>query len=677
MITVKARHKSIRSIVAVILVIATVLGFGVKLYDIQITNNNYYEQQNSAVSKYNVQIEAARGKIVDRNGNVLVTNRQGNSIIIDAAYFPSAKENEARNEIILNLIAVFEKNGEEWAQNLPLKITKKGKIAFKTDKDSKKEIITMKSKDMLNLQHYATAQNCFDAMVEKYGLESFDKKTALKIGNIRYELTRMLFSIDNPVSIAEDVSDLTVAEIKEGKEKFLGADVKIVAYREYEDSTIAPHILGTVRKINAEEYSQLKDKGYKITDEIGESGIEKAMEEQLRGVPGEKTITIDTNGNVHEEITKEPIQGNTVVLTIDKNLQVVAQNSIKSACDKVSLASSAGAVVVEDCNSGEVLAAASYPSYDLNDYYEKYEQLSKNPRNPLWSRFALGAYAPGSTFKPAMAAAALQEGVINSSTTFYCSSVFKYYDQEFGCLDAHGYQNVDRSLRNSCNIFYYNVATKLGINKMNHYAAMFGLGEKTGVEIPESTGILAGPAEREAAGRLWLGGDTVQAAIGQSDNLFTPLQLCNYSATIANGGTRYQMHFVKAIISSADGTVTQKESKILDTIEISSSNLNLVHKGMRAVAVEGNVNTVFNSKKYTVACKTGTSQVIGANGAKRNNGFLITFAPYKNPEISVASVVELAGSGTETASATADILNYYYSNSPNAKKAQKTGTLLD
>jgi penicillin-binding protein 2 len=199
----KSRFFSVRSAIAIILVIALVLGFGYTLYDIQIVNAEYYKAQNNAVKTYTVPIEAARGEIVDRNGNSLVSNRQGNSIVLDAAYFPARSDNDARNKIITNLINLFDKNGEEYVNNLPLQLNGDS-IEFT---DDEKAVKTMKSKDMFNLQSYATAQNCFDAMVEEYGLEKYDKAQALKIGGIRYELTRLLFSIENPITIADDVSD--------------------------------------------------------------------------------------------------------------------------------------------------------------------------------------------------------------------------------------------------------------------------------------------------------------------------------------------------------------------------------------------------------------------------------------------------------------------------------------
>lgn len=674
----KNRYKSSRSTIAIVLIAAIIAGFAYDLYKIQIRDNEYYMSQNNTEDTYIIPIEAARGEIVDRNGNSLVTNKQGNSIILNALYFPSQKSgdnfNAQRNKIIYNLIKLFESNNEEFAQNLPLEFDSGGNVVFTDDET---DIATMKSADMLNLQPYATAQNCYDAVIEKYEIEGYDKEMSLKIGNIRYELTRLLFSYENPVTIADDVSNETVAKIKEDQITYLGADVKTVAYREYVDSTVAPHILGTVRKINAEEYEEKKESGYNITDQIGESGIERAMESELRGTPGELTVTVDRNGNITEEVTKKPIQGNTIVLSIDRDLQILAQNKLKEVCDSVDSASSAGAVVVEDCNSGDILAAASYPTYDLNDYYDKYNELSKNPRNPLWSRFAMGTYAPGSTFKPVTACAALESGSITPSTTYTCEGVKEFFGQEFKCLhgNAHGTENVRTALKDSCNMFFYNAALDTGINKVDEYAAAFGLGQKTGVEIAESSGNLSSPENRENAGGTWRIGDTMLTAIGMSDNLFTPLQLANYCSTIANGGTRYEMHFVKSVITASTGVVNEKSKNIAETVDVSENTMDQVHQGMRLVATNGGPSTIFDQMDTQVACKTGTSEVI-VNGIKRNNGFLITYAPYNNPEIAVSSVVELAGSGSETAEMTSAIIDYWYQNNTDAKNNQKSGILL-
>ena len=225
-------------------------------------------------------------------------------------------------------------------------------------------------------------------------------------------------------------------------------------------------------------------------------------------------------------------------------------------------------------------------------------------------------------------------------------------------------------------MFFYNCALDIGIDKIDQYATAFGLGQKTGIEIAESSGNLSSPDNREKAGGTWLIGDTMLTAIGMSDNLFTPLQLANYCSTLANGGTRYQVHLVKSIISTATGSVAEKEKSVEDTLELSENTKENVRAGMRLVATEGAPSYIFDQLDINVACKTGTSEIEGADGKKKNNGFLITYAPYESPEISVASAIELAGSGTETAEITSEIIKYWYQNNTDAKESEKTGILL-
>ncbi|MGN1202821.1 MAG: penicillin-binding transpeptidase domain-containing protein, partial [Eubacterium sp.] len=288
-----------------------------------------------------------------------------------------------------------------------------------------------------------------------------------------------------------------------------------------------------------------------------------------------------------------------------------------------------------------------------------------------------GTYAPGSTFKPVTACAALESGVINSDSTYVCVGTKEFYGQQFQCLNgnAHGTENVRTALRDSCNMFFYNVALDLGVNKIDEYATAFGLGQKTGIEIAEASGNLSSPENRENAGGIWRIGDTMLTAIGMSDNLFTPLQLANYCSTIANGGTRYEVHLVKSVIQTSTGIVSEKSKVVAEALELSQNTLDNVHQGMRMVATSGGPSYIYNQLDTNVACKTGTSEVI-VNGVKRNNGFLITYAPYESPEIAVSSVIELAGSGSETAQITSEIIDYWYQNNTDAKSNQKFGTLL-
>ena len=266
---------------------------------------------------------------------------------------------------------------------------------------------------MLNLNEYATAQNCFDALIDRYGLQEYSAEDARKIASVCYEMDRIYFKIGNPYTFALDVPDETVAKIKENSDFFVGVDVQVVPVRKYTDGTLAPHILGRVGAIDAEEYKERKDDGYKITDTIGKSGIELAMEKYLKGTDGEATVYIDGEGNRSTEVTTNPIQGNAVVLTIDSGLQKVAQDSLESALldyagTKGNMVENAGAVVVINCKDGSILACATYPSYDISTYSENAQALNEAPGSPLWNRALLSTYATGSTMKPSVAIAALE-----------------------------------------------------------------------------------------------------------------------------------------------------------------------------------------------------------------------------------------------------------------------------
>lgn len=669
------KNSRIVGVLAILTVALMMLGG--KLVSIQLFQHDELLTKSKITSTFTVQIPANRGEIVDRNGNPLVVNTKGNSIILDWTVFPSSSDETQRNAVLFNLITLFESHGQAWANNLPLELSG-DTVVFKPDSD--REIKRMKSKDVLDLATYATAQNCYDALIDKYKIEGYSLQDSFKIATIRYELSICGFSGSTPVTIADNVPDEVALIIKEqNTQYYLGTDIRVTAYRDYVDGTIAPHILGTTTKMTAELYADLKTQGYGMNDMVGESGIEKSMENYLRGTNGEMTVSIDENGKITREITKQPVQGCTIVLTIDKNLQLVAQENLSTIVDKTTVTKrqdSAGAVVVQDVNSGEILAAASYPTFDISKYRENYQQYSSDSRLPLWNRFSQGTYEPGSTFKPNTAIAALETGTIDANTTFVCKGTMTYKGQEKRCLDgqAHGTVNVEKALEKSCNIFFYNCADKMGIQKMNEYSFDIGFGQKTGVEINEAKGIVAGKSYRESLNLPWYPGDTIQAAIGQSDNLVTPLQLASYCATIANGGTRYQSHFVKQILSY-DGSevVSSFLPTILEKLEISQQTIQTVHNGMDRVASTGAPSNAFKQAVVPVSAKTGTSQVKNPDGTYRNNGFLITYAPSTKsakPEISIASVVELAGSGTETASITKEIINAYFANNDYSSKPQ-------
>ncbi|MBR6786079.1 MAG: hypothetical protein IKM25_07515 [Clostridia bacterium] len=661
-----------RRIASVCVVLFFFVFFIFDLVKIQLIDGEKYNAASLAISERTASISAARGEIVDSNGTPLVYNTQGYTIIFDAAYFPSAQEQNMRNEIILSLIRHFEDNSLEWIDILPLVFDENGAIVYK--EDSENLIKEMKSADMLKLNDYATAQNCFDALIQHYALENYSPDDARKIASVCYGMKRIYFKIGTPYVFATNVPDETVSLIKENSGFYQGVDVRVDPVRNYADGKLAPHILGRVGAIDAEEYAEKKDLGYKITDQTGKSGIEYAMEQYLRGVDGVETVYIDANGNRSSEVTTAPVQGNNVVLTINAPLQQVAQDALRDALldyagTKGNMVDDAGAVVVIDCNTGAILACATYPTYDISTYAENAAALNTASGSPLWNRALLSTYATGSTMKPSVAIAALEDGAILEETTVYCSGSYEYLGQHFKCEQSHDtrHVNVVNAIDESCNTFFYEVGKNIGIEKMNEYRTLFGLGSKTGCELAEAAGVLDSPEYRSSIGQTWLPGYTVQSAIGQAGNLFSPIQLANYTATIANGGTRYKTHFVKSVKShDYSQTIYETKPEIVAETGVSAETLDIVKRGMLKVGTTGYCADYFDHLSVQIACKTGTSQEIRqieGESVKINNGFLIAFAPYKNPEIAIAVVGEGMTSGVFVAPVVADICEYYFGQS--------------
>ncbi len=681
-----------RIIISLCLLGVFLLLFTGRLVQLQLVHGAEYAEQSKSISSASTRVKAARGEILDRNGNPLVINRQGNSIVFTAKQFPSDNEEEIaqRNEIVLSLIELLESKGEEWIDNIPLTFDANGNIAFPEDRES--DVAYLKSDQILHLNSYATAQNCLDALIEKYSLQSYTPEQARKISSVYYEMHRLMFSERTPYTFAEDVSTETVAEIKEKSDFYQGVEIEVVPYREYVDGTLAPHILGMVGAISETEYEQNKDKGYLQTDTIGKNGIERAMESYLRGTDGTKRITEDDDGNVTTEYVQEPVQGNTIVLTIDKNLQKVGADSLaKRIADLKSLHPDisyfGGALVVIDVHTGEVLASVSYPTYDISTYNKDYAELAEAENAPLWNRAMMSTYAPGSTMKPGIAVTGLEEGVFNANTTYFCGGpggYQRYRELGLGCSTGyHRNISVVHAIEVSCNNFFFEAGYQIGIDTMNEYSREFGLGQPTGIEISEETGILATPEYAESIGTPWRPGDTVQYAIGQSYNVFTPLQIANYAATLANGGTRYEAHLVKSIKSyDYSETILEKEPVIAANLEISQSTLDLVHEGMRRVGDTGFCANAFSKIQNGIkaAAKTGTAQVwrtINGESKRTNNGILITYAPAEDPEIAIGLVIEGSTTGVDCAPVAADIYNQYFSGTESSMDLpQENNTLL-
>ena len=526
-----------------------------------------------------------------------------------------------------------------------------------------------------------------DALIEKYQLESYDPVKARKIASVCYEMRRIIFSVSTPYTFADDVPTEVVALIKENSSFFMGVDVEIESYREYSDGTLMPHILGRVGLISAEEYNEKKEAGetYALNAVIGKEGIESAMESYLRGTVGIKTISTDADGKVTTDYSIDPEQGNTVVMTIDKNLQEVAKGALSSGLEALredSMVDPAGAVIIQDVNNGEILASYSYPSYDVSTFSQDYNELREATNSPLWNRALLSTYSPGSTFKPCTAIAALEEGVITRDTYFRCTRSHTYLNHRFQCLQKHESLsiNVVSAINESCNIFFYNVAEQMDIQTINEYATILGLGSKTGVELPEATGRLDSPEYRGSLNQEWMPGFTLQNAIGNGGSMFSPVQLVNYCSTIANGGTRYRPHFVKTVKSADyEETVLENEAAVVLETGISSGTLSTVRRGMELVGSIGYCKNAFKDLPVKAAAKTGTSQVdrkINGVTVTTNNGFLITYAPVENPQIAICIAAEGAGSGSSLAPIAAKIYDYYFNEMGTLDEPQLEGELL-
>lgn len=676
------RHseKKGRQFTTVFLIVAIFVAFGALLFNMQIVNGEQYALEGSASVSVST-VKATRGEILDRNGKVLVGNRQGNAIIFDATKFPSFSEQEKRNEIILSLIKLFDENHAVWINELPIFINAQGEYEFVPDSDY--EIKKMLGEDMLDLNRYATADDCMNQMIETYKLEGYSMKDALNIATVCYQMKLNVFNSANPYTFAEDVPNEIVAYIKELSHVYIGVDVKIETYREYLDGTLAPHIIGMVGAIDAEEYAVLKEKGYAMNDEVGKTGIEELMEDYLRGEDGEKTVTVTSDGVVSTEYTKEVINGNSIILTLDADLQKIAQDALKEKCDSIaSPVPHGGAVVALNCNTGEVLAMATYPSYDITTYGDDYSSLVKNKASPLWNRALQSIYAPGSTSKPSTALAALEEKVIDENTTYDCHYTYRYLDMTFRCIANHADHNIDvrQALQDSCNIFFYKVSQELGVEKMNTYRELLGLGQSTGIELPENTGVLDSPSYRTSINQVWRPGFTLQSAIGQAANLFTPLQLSNYCATIANGGTRYNVNIIKEVKNfDLTESILKKEPTIAVETGISNENISIVQQGMKRVVSKSYTLSTGIGKVVDCAAKTGTSQVEhNINGVKKvlTNGFFITFAPYDNPEIAIAVAIEGGQSGASCASVAQAIYEEYFKINEEIIDNNQTGELI-
>lgn len=641
---------------------AFLLLFGAVLYDAQILHGSENRARSISSNATSEVVPASRGIITDRNGKVLVSNRLAYTLVFDRSGFT---DDASLNDAILRLIRLCQETGTAWNDTLPIAQT--GSFLRYTN-DRSESFTQYLEKNKLTAT--AAGRQLIAEMRALYHVdESLSEKDARLVIGVRYEL----HSRDS-YTFAEDVSSEVLSLITDGR--YEGVSIRTASARVY-NTTLAAHILGTIGPIWQEEWSSNEktgyvgyaDKGYSMNDLVGKDGVEKAFEEYLRGTDGRRLITTDEDGKLTGELyTREPQPGGTVALTLDIDLQADVERALAQTITCMIDEDSnerGGAAAVVSVGSGEVLALASYPTYDLSTFNEDYEDLVADERLPMFNRATQGTYAPGSTFKMCTAVAALESGIITPSSIIQDRGIYTYYrDPQPMCWvyrqggSTHGRINVTQAITVSCNYFFYEVGRLTGIRTLDSYASQFGLGQSTGIEIGDSSGVLASPEWADSHNQEWTDGQTITAAIGQSYNLFTPLQLANYIATLVGGGEHYQAHLLKNVKEYDNSRLLYVyDDEPLNTVEMSGSTVEAVTKGMHELTVSGGVAFAFRDCVVSAGAKTGSAQV----GTDIANGVFVAYAPYEDPEIAVAIVIEKGGSGAALATAAVEIINSWFS----------------
>ena len=679
------RKTAVRRMMLLIAAAAVIIGlYGFRLIFLQLVNGDSFTAQATNTTDYKFTVTAARGDIVDSKGERIASSTTGYSVVLNKLLMGD----EDLDTMLQKIVGLLGKNGESWNDSLLIgQPDAAGHYEFTAASDNAAEQKALAAmKDNLGLQQYATADDVMEKLVEDYDLADFSLYWQRVLSGIHYEMQLQAFSNVNNFVMAENVSEATVATIKENSLSLPGVEIVETSTRSYEQGTVLPHVLGRVGKITAEKWKvtdengqvtyPLKEKGYNMNDIIGISGLESAYEDELRGKDGVETITRNSDGViVNTALTTVPEPGHTVQLTIDSEFQKAVDQALAKNVEWIkntyadSKQANAGAVVVIDVKTGGVLAASNYPSFDQNLYAAQYSEYSADENMPLFNRALQGLYTPGSTYKPSVAVAGLDTGLLNRNSTVNCTRVYTYYKDYRPRCAQHGHGNgpidVVNAIKWSCNIFFYDVGRRLTSDVYDAYAYKLGLGQRTGVEVSEALGHLTTKNDSNYTESL-----DIQAAIGQGNTAVTPIQLATYAATLANRGTRYRTHFVKAILDSNTGkTLQETQPEVMDVVEDKGETFDLVREGMKGVA---QTIPALAGYPYTIACKTGSPQrsegyYVGSTYKHYTNAAMIAYGPAEDPEIAIGVVVEYGGAGTRTGQLVADIFNAYY--------AMKDGTL--
>ena len=679
------RKTAVRRMMLLIAAAAVIIGlYGFRLIFLQLVNGDSFTAQATNTTDYKFTVTAARGDIVDSKGERIASSTTGYNVVLNKLLMGD----EDLDTMLQKIVGLLGENGESWNDSLLIgQPDAAGHYEFTAASDNATEQKALAAmKDNLGLQQYATADDVMEKLVEDYDLADFSLYWQRVLSGIHYEMQLQAFSNVNNFVMAENVSEATVATIKENSLSLPGVEIVETSTRSYEQGTVLPHVLGRVGKITAEKWKvtdengqvtyPLKEKGYNMNDIIGISGLESAYEDELRGKDGVETITRNSDGViVNTALTTVPEPGHTVQLTIDSEFQKAVDQALAKNVEWIkntyadSKQANAGAVVVIDVKTGGVLAASNYPSFDQNLYAAQYSEYSADENMPLFNRALQGLYTPGSTYKPSVAVAGLDTGLLNRNSTVNCTRVYTYYKDYRPRCAQHGHGNgpidVVNAIKWSCNIFFYDVGRRLTSDVYDAYAYKLGLGQRTGVEVSEALGHLTTKNDSNYTESL-----DIQAAIGQGNTAVTPIQLATYAATLANRGTRYRTHFVKAILDSNTGeTLQETQPEVMDVVEDKGETFDLVREGMKGVA---QTIPALAAYPYTIACKTGSPQrsegyYVGSTYKHYTNAAMIAYGPAEDPEIAIGIVVEYGGAGARTGQLVADIFNAYY--------AMKDGTL--
>lgn len=687
---------------AIILVLLLTV-YLVFLYDLQIIQGEEYYNRSNELSTETSTVTATRGNIFDRYGRLMVGNTECYNLKIDT---DKLFANEDPNAVILELVELVESFGDSYTDDLPISM----EPPFEYLEDMTEIQRTMLDAYYVRqeLDPNSSAVELMSYMRTRYEIDnSYTAEEMRIIAGVRYSINVRYAVNTADYVFVEDASMKLISSIME--QKLVGIDVERAYVRKY-STEYAAHILGYTGLMTQEEYERYSLLDYANDAMVGKDGIEYAFESYLHGKDGEVIETKNAAGTVLSTVyTKEPEPGNHIYLTIDSVLQEQTERILASGVEalkrtqeqaKAEAAArgepvdpefkdemTGAAAVVVDVRTGEPLAMASWPTYDVSTVIENYQELMETPNAPLFNRALLGTYAPGSTFKPCTAIAALTQGIINTEYKVKCEGVFTKYAADGYAPEcwiwAEGYthdeETVTYAIRDSCNYFFYTIANELGVDSMGEFAHNFGLGVSTGIELVEATGNMSNRANHaDYAGTEWRIGDTLQAGIGQADSIFTPLQMAGYCATVANGGTRYSASILKSIRSyDYSEKLYEREPEILSTVESADYNWAAVHEGMYEVLHDWANNSKnvehWVDCEWEVAGKTGTAQK-GEN--IQNDGLFMCYAPYDDPEVAIFVVVERGGAGANVQFIARNIMDAYITIRGYSDTSEEEMTLL-